>query len=47
MAVFFLDCRTKKDPWPKGFDIGARKGEGLDFLGEEQWEVRVREERSD
>ena len=38
VAVFFLDCRTNKDPWPRGFDFDGGKGAGLDFLGAEQWE---------
>ncbi|GMH99631.1 hypothetical protein TrST_g10798 [Triparma strigata] len=37
VAIFYLDCRSNKDPWPKGFDFLLQKGLGLDMLGETQW----------
>ncbi|GMH55524.1 hypothetical protein TrLO_g4768 [Triparma laevis f. longispina] len=37
VAIFYLDCRSNKDPWPKGFDFSLEKGIGLDMLGEKQW----------
>ena len=37
VAVFVIDCRSKKDPWPQGFDWDRTAGKELDFLGEEQW----------
>ena len=52
VAIFYLDCRSNKDPWPKGFDFSLEKGIGLDMLGEKQvrkgyCEDEAREERSD
>lgn len=37
VAVFYLDCRTFKTEWYKGFDFFRTKGSTGDFLGAEQW----------
>lgn len=38
VAVFVLDVRTNKDPWPTGLGAYFSKDVVGDFLGEEQWQ---------
>ena len=37
VAVFLLDCRSKKTPWKTGFPDKFMLDYEADFLGEEQW----------
>lgn len=37
VAIFVLDCRSNKTPWPNRSFLGPSTSNG-DFLGEEQWQ---------